>query len=251
MIQRNLQTTVENSLKQFPVVGLVGSRQVGKTTLAKAIAADRPDRAVYLDLERPSDLIALDNAELYLEHYVERLVILDEIQRKPELFPLLRALVDADRRPGRFLILGSASPALRRQSAESLAGRIAYHELTPLLWNEVEPLESGVMRGKVERLWRRGGYPQSFLADSESQSVAWRQQFIQTHLERDIPQLGIRIPAAALYRFWLMLAHCHGQLWRAAPWPTAWACRRGPSVIIWTFFRTLSWCGSCRHASAI
>lgn len=215
MINRVLQSPVEESLRQFPVVGLIGSRQTGKTTLAKAIAAKRPDKAIYLDLERPSDLTALSDAELYLEHHSQRLVIVDEIQRRPDLFPLLRALVDADPRPGRFLILGSASPTLKRQSAESLAGRIRYHELTPLLWSEIEAHEGEATRDGMERLWRRGGYPKSLLAPTEAESFEWRKSFIETHLERDIPQLGIRVPAPLLYRFWLMLAHNHGQLWNA------------------------------------
>jgi len=217
MIHRILQASIEQSLRQFPVVGLIGSRQSGKTTLAKAIAAERPDQVVYLDLERPSDLTALDDAELYLEHHARRLVIVDEIQRRPDLFPLLRALVDANPHPGRFLILGSASPMLKRQSAESLAGRIRYHELTPLLWSEIEPRQGEATRETtMEELWRRGGYPKSMLAPTEAESFGWRKAFIETHLERDIPQLGIRVPSAALYRFWLMLAHSHGQLWNAS-----------------------------------
>jgi uncharacterized protein len=216
MIQRAIETAVNDSLRRFPVVGLIGSRQAGKTTLAKVIAEQGRDQTVYLDLERPSDWEKLDEAELYLERLADRLVILDEVQRKPELFPLLRALVDADNRPGRFLILGSASPAMKRQSAESLAGRICYHELTPLLWRELQPEQVKGTRQEMETLWRRGGYPRSLLADTEAASFAWREAFIQTHLERDLPQLGIRVPAAALHRFWLMLAHAHGQLWHAS-----------------------------------
>jgi len=189
-------------------VGIVGARQVGKTTLAKAIARRRT-KAIYLDLELPSDLAKLERAELYLEQHAHSraLVILDEIQRKPDLFPILRALVDKRRHNGRFLILGSASPDLARQSSESLAGRVEYLELTPLTIGEVAADRAG-----LRKLWRRGGYPLSFLARSDRQSFDWGHAFVQSHLERDIPNWGIRIPAAALRRFWMMLAHLHGQL---------------------------------------
>ena len=211
MINRYLRNYVEESLKKFPIVGLLGARQVGKTTLAKIIAGEWKQQVVYLDLERPSDLAKLDEAELYLEQHATSLVILDEVQRKPELFPVLRALVDSDRRNGRFLILGSASPALIRQSSESLAGRIYYHELAAFSLVEIESTEKN-----ISKLWCRGGYPRSFLAKSEKDSIQWRESFIQTHLERDIPNLGLRIPASALHRFWQMLGHCHGQLWNAS-----------------------------------
>lgn len=212
MIERRLEARVQRALRQFPVVGIVGARQVGKTTLAKSIAHRRA-KAVYLDLELPSDLAKLERAELYLEQHAHSrsLVILDEIQRKPELFPILRALVDKRRRNGRFLLLGSASPDLARQSSESLAGRVEYLELTPLTLGEIAIKGAG-----LRKLWRRGGYPLSFLARSDRQSFDWRQAFVQSHLERDIPNLGIRIPAAALRRFWMMLAHVHGQLWNAS-----------------------------------
>lgn len=209
MVPRSLNPDIEDSLNNFQIVGLIGSRQCGKTTLAKAIAGKRPG-TVYLDLERPSDLGKLEEAELYLEHVADRLVILDEIQRKPDLFPLLRSLVDTDPdRTGRFLILGSASPDLIKQASETLAGRIAYHELAPFSLLEVEHPDH-------RRLWVRGGYPRSFLARSDDQSRGWRDAFIRTYLERDIPQLGIRIPALQLRRFWTMLAHSHGQLWNAS-----------------------------------
>ncbi len=209
MITRLLQETIEKSLVNFPVVGLIGSRQSGKTTLAKMIADERLGQAVYLDLERTSDLSKLDEAELYLEQFQDKLVILDEVQRKPDLFPLIRALVDADRsRRGRFLILGSASPDLIRQASESLAGRVAYHELTPFLLRETES-------DSVRELWFRGGYPLSYLASSEDESNTWREAFIRTYLEQDIPGLGFRIPAMQIRRFFEMVSHCHGQLWNA------------------------------------
>ena len=211
MISRTIEADVLHSLKRFPIVGLLGSRQTGKTTLAKVVTARLGEKAVYLDLERPSDLAKLADPESYLEGHQNRLVILDEIQRKPELFPLLRSLVDEVPRKGRFLILGSASSALLRQSSESLAGRIIYHELGPLALNE-----TGSQGERGKRLWMRGGYPASFLARSDADSFAWREAFIQTYLERDLPQLGLRIPAMQLHRFWQMLAHCQGQLWNAS-----------------------------------
>jgi len=214
MIKRQLQSDVEQSLTAFPAVGLVGPRQVGKTTLARAIAAASPGEVLYLDLEAPDDLAKLGNAEFFLSQYEDRLVLIDEAQRMPELFPLLRVLIDRNRRPGRFLILGSATPALKRQASESLAGRIAYHELTPFTLAEVAGADPGP--GEITRLWVRGGYPDSYLAGSDALSVQWRENFLQTHLERDMPALGVRVPATTLRRFWTMLAHCHGRLWNAS-----------------------------------
>jgi len=211
MLDRVLQASVERSLRSFPVVGLVGARQVGKTTLARAVAEARTGHTVYLDLERPSDLSKLDEPELYLEAHARSLVIIDEVQRLPGLFPVLRALADAAPRNGRFLLLGSASPDLMRQSAESLAGRICYHELATLSLDEVAGGPA-----TVTRLWQRGGYPKSYLAASEALSQQWREAYIQTHLERDLPALGMRLPAATLRRFWLMVAHSHGQLFNAS-----------------------------------
>jgi hypothetical protein len=211
MLRRLLEPSLLASLKRFPVVGLVGARQCGKTTLARAVAR-KLGRAVYLDLERPSDAARLTDPELFLEPLADRLVIIDEIQRQPGLFPVLRSLVDARRRSGRFLVLGSASPALARQASESLAGRIVYHELAPFTLAEVATLR----RGGTLHLWNRGGFPGSLLAASNPRSFAWREAYIATHLQRDLPELGVRIPAAALRRFWEMLAHFHGQLWNAS-----------------------------------
>jgi predicted AAA+ superfamily ATPase len=211
MIKRGLENDILLSLDQFPAVGLIGSRQVGKTTLAMMVAQRSAERAIYLDLERPSDLAKLGDAELYLGSMADSLVIIDEVQRRPDLFPVMRSLIDEQRRPGRFLILGSASPALLRQSSESLAGRIVYHELKPFNLQEV-----GASTDDMNRLWNRGGYPESFLAASDAASLKWREAFIQTYLERDIPNLGLRMPAVTLRRFWLMLAHCQGQLWNAS-----------------------------------
>ena len=212
MIERQLSKQLEQALTRYPVVALLGPRQVGKTTLARAVARANRERAcIHLDLERPSDLAKLADPELYLEQHRDALVILDEVQRVPGLFPVLRALVDSHRVPGRFLVLGSAAPELLRQSAESLAGRIRYLELTPLTLAEV-----GADSDLLRRLWLRGGYPESFLAESDSASLEWREAFVATYLERDVPALGLRLSPIALRRFWLMLAHRHGQLWNAS-----------------------------------
>jgi len=209
MIKRALQDDLEASLRKYPVVGIVGSRQTGKTTLAKLVRQTVASKSVYLDLELPSDLNKLQSPELYLRQFADRLVIIDEIQRMPELFPLMRALVDQKRSGGRFLILGSASPEMIKHALESLAGRIVYHELSPFTL-----VETGMKR--AERLWLRGGYPSSFLVGSAEESFAWRESFIRTYLEMDLPQLGIRVPAPQIRRFWTMLAHVHGQLWNAS-----------------------------------
>ena len=206
MIERVLQKQIVQSLQHFPAVGLIGARQVGKTTLAKMIAERWPNETLYIDLERPSDYTALSEPERFLSRHTEKLVIIDEIQLRGELFPVLRSLIDMDRRPGRFLLLGSSSPDLVRQSGESLAGRIAYHRLSPFLLSELSP-------DAMDLLWIRGGFPPSTLAESEDVSIQWRQDFIMTYLQRDLSVLGydIRIPAMTLRRFWQMLAHTHGQ----------------------------------------
>jgi predicted AAA+ superfamily ATPase len=208
MINRQIREHIERSLNQYPVVGILGPRQIGKTTLAKTITEHYTKKVVYLDLELPSDLNKLHDSELYLSQFFDALVIIDEIQRMPSLFPLLRALVDKRRISGRFLILGSASPDLIRHASESLAGRIIYHELSPFHLNETG-------YGYVQNLWLRGGFPLSYLAQDE-ESFVWREAFIKTYLEMDIPQLGFKIPSFQLRRFWTMLAHSHGQLWNAS-----------------------------------
>jgi predicted AAA+ superfamily ATPase len=213
MIERALKSAVAGMLRRHAAVGLLGPRQAGKTTLALEIAASRS--VVYLDLESESDRAKLADAEHYLGRHEDRLVILDEIQRAPGLFQTLRGLIDAGRRrgrrTGRFLILGSASLDLLQQSAESLAGRIAYIELAPF-----DALEVRGGRSERERLWLRGGFPDSFLAGTDAASLEWRQAFIRTYLERDVPQLGPRIPAETLRRFWTMLAHAQGGTLNAA-----------------------------------
>ena len=194
-------------LGEFPVVGLLGPRQVGKTTLARALARGRGP-ATYFDLEDPVDLARLADPTLALGS-LSGLVIIDEFQRRPDLLPVLRVLADRPRRPARFLVLGSASPDLVRGSSETLAGRIAYHELSGFCLGEVNPR-------RLEALWLRGGFPRSFLARTEPASWRWRQQFIRTFLERDLPALGLRLGAETLHRFWTMLAHYHAQVWNAS-----------------------------------
>jgi hypothetical protein len=211
MIHRRLYLQLHGLLSEYPAVALIGPRQVGKTTLAWQIA--EATDSVYLDLESPSDLSKLSEPELYLADHEHRLVIVDEVHRTPDLFQSLRGLIDRGRRrgrgAGRFLLLGSASMELLRQSGESLAGRIAYLELGPLDVSEV-----GTSDGAS--LWVRGGFPDSFLAADDRRSFQWRQNFIRTYLERDIPQFGRRIPAETLRRFWVMLAHTQGGLLNAA-----------------------------------
>jgi predicted AAA+ superfamily ATPase len=211
MIPRRLADDLADSLDESAAVALLGPRQVGKTTLALEVAKARP--AVYLDLESEADRVKLSEAELYLAQHEDKLVILDEIQRTPQLFQSLRGLIDSGRRrgrgKGRFLVLGSASIDLLKQSSESLAGRIRYLELAP-----VDAAEAG--RDRVDALWLRGGFPESLLAPSDAASLRWRVDFIRTYLERDIPQLGPRIPAETLRRLWTMLAHQQGGLLNAA-----------------------------------
>jgi uncharacterized protein len=206
MIARRLESNLLKSLSFFPAVGLLGARQVGKTTLARALA-EQVRASIFLDLERPSDRVRLQEPELFFRTVRDRLVVLDEVQVAPEIFSVLRPEIDSDRRPGRFLILGSASPGLLRQSSESLAGRIAYHELSPLLLSEV-----GGGFESVDLLWSRGGFPLSLSAPSDALSFEWRMNYIRRFLERDLPQLGVATPAETMHRFWRMLAHHHGQL---------------------------------------
>jgi uncharacterized protein len=208
-IQRKLHARIRRLLQDFPAVAILGPRQCGKTTLALEIAKETGP-SIYVDLERPSDARKLRDPELYFRQYQDRLVCLDEIQRQPDLFPLLRGVIDEHRRNGRFLILGSASRDLIRQSSETLAGRIAYLELTPFLLSEAAghfPADPPV----EQTLWLRGGFPDSYLGRDTAASLEWRENFIRTFLERDIPQLGFNIPAETLRRLWRMLAHSHGQ----------------------------------------
>jgi len=203
---RDLESALQNDLTQVPILALLGPRQCGKTTLARRLAEHHP-QSVYLDLERPSDQRKLTDPELYLGPLSDRLVVLDEIQRVPDLFPVLRSLVDEHRKPGRFLILGSASRDLLRQSSETLAGRIRYRELTPFCLPEV--LRENV---PMERHWVRGGFPESLLSSDDRQSLRWRQDFLRTFLERDVPSFGIEVRLPLFERFVRMLAHLHGQI---------------------------------------
>jgi predicted AAA+ superfamily ATPase len=199
---------VGDLLDQFPVVGLIGARQVGKTTLARALAGGLEGEVHHFDLENPRHLHRLEDPLFALES-LRGLVILDEVQLRPQLFPVLRVLADREERPARFLVLGSASPDLLRQSSESLAGRIAYHELGGLSLEEVGS-------GLLDTLWLRGGFPLSFLAATEAASGRWRRQFIRTYLGRDLSELGIQLPPETMRRFWNMLAHYHGETWNAS-----------------------------------
>ena len=213
MIPRTVAPEIESALLRQAAVALIGPRQVGKTTLALAIGRARD--ALYLDLEDRDDRARLSEPALFLDHVEDRLVILDEIHRMPELFPTLRGIIDRGRRrgkgTGRFLILGSASIDLLRQSGETLAGRIAYVDLAPFSALEVEDA-----RASRERLWLRGGFPDSYLADSDRESLALRRDFIRTYLERDVAAFGPRVPATTLERLWTMLAHRQGTMLNAS-----------------------------------
>ena len=209
MIERRQEIdTLHGLLKRHPVVGIIGARQVGKTTLARLFVKESQQKSSYFDLENPEDLARLADPMLVLKD-LKGLVVIDEVQRLPDLFQVLRVLVDRPRLPLRFLVLGSASPDLLRQSSETLAGRIVYHQLNGFAFDEV-----GTERQK--RLWLRGGFPRAYLARTNSQSHEWLRGFIRTFLERDLPQLGITIRSTTLQRFWTMLAHYHGQIWNSS-----------------------------------
>src|SRR5712692_2192652 len=207
MIERQRRLAeIRAALKRSRVTAIVGPRQAGKTTLAREIVP--PDSPAYFDLENPRSLARLAEPMTALES-LRGVIVIDEVQRRPELFPVLRVLVDRRPLPARFLILGSVTPDLLRQSSETLAGRIETVTLTGFGLDELGA-------EAARRLWRRGGFPPSYLARSEQASYAWRQQFVHTYLERDLPQLGITIPPATVLRFWTMLAHYHGGIWNAA-----------------------------------
>ena len=199
-------SALDQALTRNPIVLLVGPRQCGKTTLARQRLD--PESVNYFDLEDPTSLARLEEPMTALRP-LRGLVVIDEVQRRPDLFPVLRVLADREHAPARFLILGSASGALQRQTSESLAGRVERLTMGGFALAELKP-------GAEERLWLRGGFPLSYLATSEADSGAWRRNFVQTLLERDFPQWGVRVPASALQRFWAMIAHYHGQVWNAA-----------------------------------
>jgi len=203
MIPRISAYKISDLLNGFPCVAIIGPRQVGKTTLAKQIRQGY-ENSLYLDLELRNDFVKLEDPETYLKQFDDRLVIIDEVQRKQDLFPVLRALIDQKRIPGRFLLLGSAAPELLRNSAESLAGRIAYHELTPFLLHEVYP-DYGMME-----LWLRGGFPDPFLHGKCW--TEWMNNFSRTYFERDLPNLGFPANSITGERLWTMLAHYHGNI---------------------------------------
>jgi hypothetical protein len=212
IIRRRAETVVRDRLRHMPGVVLLGPRQVGKTTLARAIAAARGPRAVYLDLERDADRRRLGDPDAFLRAQRGRLVVIDEIHRAPDLFATLRGIID-DRRAagepaGHFLVLGSASIDLMRQASETLAGRVAAVELAPLDLREI----AGARKGDASRLWVRGGFPDSFLAATDEDSLAWRRSFVRSYLERDVPMFAPRMPAETIGRLWRMLAHAQGSL---------------------------------------
>jgi uncharacterized protein len=213
-IDRQILPRLLEALEQQPAVALLGPRQSGKTTLAAEIARQRPG-AIFLDLERESDRMQLTNPELFFSRHRDRLVILDEVQTTPELFRQLRPEIDARRTAGRFLLLGSASGQLLKQSSESLAGRIRYMELAPFSLKEIKSPELEPEQ-RTAKLWLRGGFPESYLATSDTGSFSWREDFIQTFLARDLPGLGITTPQETLRRFWKMSAHLHGQVLNAS-----------------------------------
>ncbi len=204
-IPRQITPILLQRLASFPVVAITGPRQAGKTTLVKSLLATLDQETMYLDLELPSDLNRLQHAELFLQEQKHKLVVIDEVQRKPELFPLLRALVDQQRTPGRFLILGSASPELLRQSSETLAGRISYLELTPFQYRELPD------NNYLEH-WFRGGFPPAYLANTDEAALQWLEDFASTFIERDLPQFGLYAPAQTLRKLLLMLTGVHGNL---------------------------------------
>ncbi len=201
---------LRKALTEFPVVALLGPRQVGKTTLAAQVAAKWPKAVHRFDLEDPDDQARLTDAAFVLKP-LKGLIVLDEIQARPDLFPLLRVLADRPQRPARFLLLGSAAPELIRHTSESLAGRVTFHELGGFALDEIAPAWG--RDTWLDARWLRGGFPRAFLAPNLRSSRDWRSAFIRTYLERDVPQLGVNLPAITLRRFWTMLAHYHGQTW--------------------------------------
>ena len=208
MLKRYITNTLQKNLANFPAVVLLGPRQVGKTTLALEVSKNY--NSLYLDLESPEDLVKLTDPLAFLKQHKDKLIVLDEIQCIPNFFPTLRGVIDQNKREGhtatQFLLLGSASLELLKQSSESLAGRISYVEL-----GGINILEAVAIDKNYNQLWLRGGFPDSYLAKTENMSWNWRENFIRTYLERDVPQMGFRVPANRLRRLWTMLAHLHGE----------------------------------------
>ncbi|MBN1927113.1 MAG: ATP-binding protein [Prolixibacteraceae bacterium] len=209
MITRRIKNEIYESLDFFPVVSIIGPRQVGKTTLAKQLMSEFPKTCIYLDLEMQSDLYKLNDAELFLSQHADYLVVIDEVQNKKELYPQIRGLIDQKREPARFLLLGSASPELIRHSSESLAGRIAYHKLNPFDLNEIPESIS------QNDLWIKGGFPDALLTKKSKLSHRWMDNFINTYLNRDLIQLGLNASSKTIRNLWNMMAHLNGQLLNA------------------------------------
>ncbi len=207
-VKRAGSTEIKKMMKFFPAVGILGARQVGKTTLAKQLVKTSRKPVVYIDLESSRDRAKLTDPYLFIKSLEGRSVIFDEIQFMPELMNELRGLIDEDRKPGRFILLGSASPEVIKKSSDSLAGRIGYYELTPFLQREIPSSHH-------EHLWIRGGFPDSFTARTDALSFTWRKNFVKAYVERDLPQLGLAVDAFTLERFWRMLAAFHGNIWNA------------------------------------
>jgi len=243
MLPRRLNARLNHLLRHSPAVG---PRQAGKTTLALEIGEQQA--SVYLDLEDEDERAKLSNPARYLADHESELVILDEVHRAPELFQRLRGIIDRGRRRGkangRFLLLGSAAMDLLKQTGESLAGRISYLELGPFDALEIDP-------AAIETLWVRGGFPRSFLAESDDLSMEWRRDFIRTYLERDVPQFGSRIPAETLRRFWTMLAHNQTQFLMLQIWRVAWVSMARQSPVILIFLLTCCSFGGCRLGTAM
>ena len=210
-VDRHIEAYIEENLSVFPAVIILGSRQCGKSTLIKKMAEQRDDM-LYLDLQNRNDLAKLNEPSFFFQHNERKTICLDEIQRSPDIFPVLRSEIDRNRRPGRFILLGSASRNLIQHSSESLAGRVGLVDLTPFLANEIDEKQNY----DYTKYWFRGGYPDSYNADSDSASSLWRENFIRTYIERDIPQLGFQIAAPQLMRLLTMTAHEHGQLLNAS-----------------------------------
>jgi len=206
IIKRRSLSDCINLIENFPALGIVGPRQVGKTFLVNLLREHLTKESIYLDLELDSDIIKLKDPQFFLQQFADKTVILDEVQRLPNLYPLLRALIDQNRVPGRYILLGSASPELIRDVSESLAGRIAYLELSPLAINEISDQYS------PNNVWMRGGFPLSLLANSESSALEWIRYFVRSYIERDLPLLGLQVSPIQIERLWKMLAHLNGQV---------------------------------------
>jgi predicted AAA+ superfamily ATPase len=207
MLKRNITKQLFSDLEYFPVVGIIGPRQAGKTTLAKHIISHLEDtKSIYLDLELDTDRKKLENAETYLTYHQDKCVVIDEVQRMPKLFPLLRALIDMDRRPGRYILLGSASPEMIKGSSETLAGRISYNELTPFSWLEVKE------NTQLYHHWLTGGFPKAMLASNPEHTHRWLKAFTETFIQRDLQELGHQISTPIVTRMLEMIASMHGQV---------------------------------------